>query len=341
MSTRLRNLDTNSRGYYWNYHTSIYLNSNGTQKFSTLDGWKINWTFTSNDSGQPGTGSVTIYNVAPQHMRGMKINNPISIWTGPPKLFGRLCLGKITKVSQGFDDKDHTVTLNFSESAGYENQQSVKLYNGAKTIITKHTTKGKAPHRNKKGKLIGGKAAKTTVKKKVKKAKWVAKTFNRGIKAKQIIQWISHKCRIRIGRLKLKNNKSYRRGYRLSQKPLQALTNLASDCGSRVYYRGSNLIIDDGNDLNPFHEHLVLGIGSGLLQQPTVNQREQKNKKGKITAVGTHSFTSMEDPRVLAGSNIFFDPQTIRGMTKNLYTVKSITHQGNQDGYQMSGVVYG
>lgn len=338
MATRLK---TNDDGYYWNYHTSVFIGHNAHQDFSTLNNWKIKGTFTSNDSGQPGTGSVTIYNVAPQHMHAMKIKEPISIWTGPPKLFGRLCLGEITKVTQGFDDKDRTVTLNFSESAGYENQQTVKLYNGAKTIITKHTTKGTAPHRLKSGKMSKGTPSKTTTHKKVQKAKWVAKTFNRGIKAKQIIQWISKKCKIRISRLKLKNNKSYKRGYRLSQRPLQAIQSLANDCGSKVYYRGSNLIIDDGNDNNPFHEHLVLGIGYGLLQQPTINQREQKNKKGKITALGTHSFTALEDPRVLAGSNIFFDPQTVKGMTNNLYTVKSITHQFSNDGYQMSGVVYG
>lgn len=313
---------TKTDDYYWNYHTTVFIGTDGHQKFSTLNGWEIFWTFTSNDSGQPGTGSITIYNVAPQHMRSMKPKTPVSIWTGPPKLFGRLCLGTITKVTQGYDDKDHTVTISFSESAGYENQQAIKIFNGDKTVTTKAGKKSKRP-------------TKKTV------PKLVSKTFNKNVKAKQIIQFVKSKAKIRISRLKLANNKTYKRGYRLSQRPLQALQQLATDCGSRLYYRNSNIVIDDGKSNNPFKEHLALGIGTGLLQQPAINQRVQKNKKGKITSVGTHTFTSLEDPRVLAGSAVFFDPATVKGMSNNLYPIKTITHQHNKAGYTMNGEVYG
>lgn len=315
-------LQLSNGGYFWNYQSTFYVGKNAHVKLSTLNNVDMTWNFTSADNGQPGNGSVTLYNIAPQHQQ-WKMGDPISLWTGPESLFGRLSLGKINKISHGNDDKDVSTTLNWSETAGIENQQNIKLYNGAKTV----TENVKKTKNNPSG-----------TKKKVQKAKWAAKTFNRGINAKAIIKWISHHCKIKITRLKLAKNMTYKKGYRLSQQPLRALQNLANDCQSKVYYRNGGIAFDNLHDNNPYKEHIALGLGSGLLQLPTVTQKVTKNKKGKVTSSGMHSFNALEDPRVLAGSSIFFD---CKGMSKNLYTVQSVTHQFTGDGYTMSGKIYG
>lgn len=358
---------------YFNYHSTVWIQAKWY--ISTLKGFDMQWEIDSNDNGQPGGGSVTLYNIRPSLINQWKPKMWISIWAGPPDLFGDEGAGRITKISQNMDGKDKSVTINFQEYPIYNNLPAIKDTsentkevgkNGKKIYKTERVS---VPHTHEKGTKKTGKYKVTTYTTKNKRVqtgatastrhkekvlKQVNHTFPKNVKAKSIIQWITKKAKIKLGRLKLSKNNTYKRGYTLSARPFQALQQLANDCDSKLYYRNNQLVIDNGADNNPFHEHIFIADGSGLIQQPvlsskitktpkqdqkttqTKNQVAKQKAKDKQIIISIYTVDAWDDPRVNAGSYVRIQSKTLN----NFCRVQSVKHQFNDDGYTMEMTVY-
>lgn len=351
-------------GVYFNYHSTVWINA--YYKLSTYNGFEMQWEFDSTDTGQPGSGWVTLYNIRPSLINKWKVNDWISIWSGPPDLFGRECAGRITGISQNPDGKDKSVTLNFREFPVYNNLPSIQdNSSNVKTVgkIGKQLYKkvnvqkevGRKGHKTTKNVTKRVKAGTTqSTRHQVKVVKSVNHTFPKNVKAKTIIQFITKKAHIKLGRLKLAKNNIYKRGYTLSARPFQALQQIANDCDSKLYYRNNQLVLDNGEDSNPYHEHIFLSLGNGLTAIPVLTSQikktpkqdqktnQNKNKvakqkqQQKQIIISIYTCEAWDDPRVNAGSYTRIASPTLN----NFCRVQSVKHQLGDDGQTMEMKVY-
>ena len=140
---------------------------------------------------------------------------------------------------------------------------------------------------------------------------------------------IKRDAKIEIAVTKLKTNKVYKTGYTLSSKPLDAIKSIASDCGSTVYYRQGKLVIDDGASPNPYSENLYVDMKDGLTAEPTYNASDGSDG-------ATYTLECFEDPRIMAGSAIYVQSNSVTGLKR----VKSVVHKHDTSTYEMEVVVH-
>lgn len=302
----------NTGNVFYGYHLTVWISAK--YRISTLNNVDMAMECHSTDTGDSGTSYVTFYNIAPSNIQKWKIHDYISLWCGPPSIFGKFFAGNITKITTNpGDGKDSTVTIYFSESANYDALQNPQD-NGNKTESVKSGS---------------GKNAKST--KKTVPVK-VNHTFPKNVKAKTIINYITNKTHIKIAHFKLKTNRVYKRGYTLSKPPFKALQGLANDCNTLMYFRNNQLIFDDQKADNPFHEHIYYAIGYGLTAQPVqTSQVKQKKQFGKKTKqVITQRLWTLEtwlDPRCAAGSYVQVRSKTLN----NFCRVKRVDYKFSED----------
>lgn len=263
-------------GYYFGYKSNIIIQLKG--KTMTLnDNFENEYEINSDDSSNPSSNSVTIYNLSDTTINKIKKDQHIIVKSGPSDLYGILSEGNISKIEANNDSgKDRQLTIQFIEGANLSKVTYKNNFNGAKTVKSKSSKK-------------------------------VNLTFKKNTKAKAIIQKIAKVSGIKIYSLKLRKNKVYKRGYSTSKSPLNALKDVVKDCNSTMYQRKGKLVIDDGKSDNPYKEHLYLSIGSGLLSEP--NSTDDDNDK-------TYTLQCFDDPRLMAGSSVNISSKTLKGLKR-------------------------
>lgn len=301
------------RGYYSGYKTVLEITHEGkTMKLSSTTGAVFEYDVSSDDGGAPATCTFTLFNIAPVHLNRIHQHDHVVIYTGPSDLYGMLTQGNISKIApEQIDGRDKSTVITFVEGPDYSKDKRLySKFNGSKLV---------------KKTVTAGKTKVSYTKKQVKK---LNVTFKKGVTAKQIIGRIESEAKIKIAVLHLKKNHVYKKGYTLSKKPFDALKSIAKDCGSSIYYRKGQLVIDDGQQPNPYNEHLFLSLNTGLLEEPTSDDSDD----GKAT----WTMTCLEDPRLSAGSAITIKSANLNGT----HRVKSVEHTHDRESYQMEVVVY-
>lgn len=286
-------------GTWWDYSTVVDIDL-GDKIMEITDNGNVEYELLSNDKPNPARCKVTLYNISPNKTNQITKGQHITVYSGPKDLYGIIAEGTVIKLESNNDGgRDRAVVITFVES---NSPSGLKLNPSAKGVTTT---------RNKK-----------TGKTRVNLA------YKKPVHASTLIKKIARASGIKIYHLALANNKLYKRGYTVSNRPFSALTKLAKDCGSEIYQRRGKLVIDDYSVDNPYDEHIYFEIGSGLLSEPSVY-----DKYGNRQCYVLECF---DDPRVQAGSSIQIQSQTISG----LHRVQSVTHT-HQGGYDMEVVVYG
>lgn len=264
-------------------------------------GFQIEFSVPFSDSGTPATGTVTIYNVSPDHQKLFKKGDHIVVKAGSKDSFGVLSEGEITKISrENISSSDKPIQITFTEGVDYGKKDKLfSEYNGTK--------KTKKTYKTSSGETI------TYYKKKKKK---INISFKKGVKASEIIARILRQSGIKLAKNKLKKNKVYKKGYTLSQKPLAAINAIAKECKSKVYYRRGELVIDDMSKPNPFNDHIFISNKTGLIGHPQFNEDDNK----------TLTLTTYLDSRISAGSVVEIEDKDMK--INGLYRVKSGEHSG-------------
>lgn len=313
-------IETKNVGYYTGYHSEVAIkhsveNDQGTVTdtitFNTNNDVDLDYNVVSNDSPSLSTSNVTIYNVSQNHLNSIHVGDWITVKSGPTSLFGVIGAGMITEVSpEVINGTDRATTITFQEGTDYTNISVMKTnYNGTKTVTINE----------KDGSVKTFEAADMNM------------SFPSNTKASEIIGRIINEAKITVSLNKLANDITYNNGYTVSAKPYNALTAIANDCGSKLYYRpGGILVIDDCKDPNPFNEHIKLSDKEGNI---TLNGSKSKDDSG----VTIYTFSAFDDPRVGAGTYLYIDSSVLNGF----HRVKAVTHKfTNSDGPQMEVTSY-
>lgn len=306
-------LKVSNKGVYDGYQTAITITgAKGKMTFSTKMNVAMDYDVNSDDGGSPSTCSVTLYNISKAHLAKIHQRDHIVVETGPKDLYGQLTEGNISKIApEALDGRDKQTQITFVEGPDYSKDKRLySKFNGSKLV--------------KKSVKAGGKSI-TYTKRQVKRLNI---TFKKGVKAKQIIARIEREAKINIAVVRLKQNYTYKHGYTLNKKPLDALTAIAKRCGSVIFYRKGKLVIDDKQKENLFSEHLYLTLGNGLISEPTYDDGDD--------GTATWTLECYEDPRLAAGSSVYVKSTQLDG----LYRVKSVEQTHDHDTYNMEVVIY-
>lgn len=306
-------LQVSTKGVYDGYQTTVTITgTKGKSVFSSKQNVAVFYDITSDDGGSPATCQVTLYNISKTHLAKIQQRDHIVVETGPADLFGTLTEGNISKIApEVLDGRDKETVITFVEGPDYSKDKRLySKFNGSKLV--------------KKSVKAGGKTV-TYTKRQVKRLNI---TFKKGVKAKQIINRIKRDAKIDIPIMRLKKDHVYKHGYTLSKKPYDALTAIAKDCGSVIFYRKGKLVIDDKQKENLFSEHLYLTLGNGLISEPVPDDGDD--------GTSTWTLDCFEDPRIAAGSWVYVKSTNLNG----LYRVKSVEHTHDHDTYTMEVTIY-
>lgn len=298
------------KGYYTGYNTTVIIQTDkGEFKISTHQSFQVLYEVNSDMTSTPASNTVTLYNISKSHLANFKLNDHISVYTGPSSAFGMLSEGYITRVEPDvLDGRDRATTITFTEAVDTsKNTNLYSAFNGSKTV-------------KEKVKLSNG-SYYTYSKREVKKMNIA---FRKGTKASTIIKRICRDAKINLDTLELKKDHVYKSGYTLSAKALTALSSLAKDCGSVMYQRRGKVVIETGEKPNPYHDNLYFGISTGLTSVPTY----EAESKG----TGTWTFTCFENPNCMAGSAVYVKYEDV---VNKLMRVDSVVHTHDADTYTM------
>lgn len=290
-----------TEGLWYGYKTDVNIKGS-TYSLDIHDVGNVQFEINSNDKSTPARSKVTLFNISTDKINQIKKGDHITVKSGPSDLYGIIGEGNIIKIESNNDSgKDRTVVITFTESTSLADKTLNANFNGVSTVKHKSKTKG------------------TTTK--------LNMAFKSSIKASVLIKRIAKASGINLYHVQLVQDKVYKRGYTVSNKPYSALVKIAKDCKSQIYQRRGRLVIDDYSTDNPFKEHIYFEIGSGLLSEPSTY-----DKYGNRQCYVIECF---DDPRVQAGSSIEISSQTING----LHRVQSVKHT-HQGGYDMEVVIY-
>lgn len=231
------------------------------------------------DDGNPAIFTVTVLNLDKTSRNLLKKGAHVTLSSGYKTEHGTTAEGDIVTVNQNTTDFS-TSTFSFTAREG-------KDYSSDPTIKVK---KGK---------------------------KKVNLSFKKGTKASTIIKKIASKAGIHVASMKLKKNVEYKTGYTVSAKPINAIQSVATKCGSTMYYRRGDLVIDDLSKANGYDEHLLLNYNSGLIQQPTFEIDDDGKKTWTLVCLLLY--------KVSTGSIIQVDTPELKGT----FRVRSGEHQNS------------
>ncbi|KRN75687.1 hypothetical protein IV73_GL000181 [Weissella kandleri] len=98
-------------------------------------------------------------------------------------------------------------------------------------------------------------------------------TFGEGTNARTIINKITQKSGINLNIISMKENHVYKEGYSVDGSPFDALSEVAEDCHSALYYRRGQLTLRymyDGNNTGTWQ----LNNGTGMISSPVMERRD-------------------------------------------------------------------
>lgn len=107
-----------------------------------------------------------------------------------------------------------------------------------------------------------------------KKLKDVSLTFGEGTRASTIIKRIVDASGIKLNVVSMREDHIYSEGFTVDGSPLDALSEVASDTHSALYYRRGQLTLRymyDGNNTGTWE----LNNGTGLISSPTMERRDE------------------------------------------------------------------
>lgn len=277
-------------------------------------GFEIGFQVPFNEDGTQPQCSVTIQNLSKEHEALFKKGRHIVLNTGYKDNFGLLSEGTISSVyPDTYDGTTHTLEVHWSEGKDYSSKPKVMS-----TATTVKTTKKKTSV------TINGKKKTLTYDQKQKVH--LNLTFKKGIKASTIISRISRDSGIPLAKIHLKKDVVYSKGYTVSAKAEEALKEIATKCGSQLYYRRADLVIDDLSLIDGYSEHVYLTPTSGLVEQPSL----QVGDDGKVT----YSIVANLNPSITAGSIV--EVNNNDGIHATI-RVSSGTHDGSNFQTTMEG----
>lgn len=274
--------------YYWHRKAEVIVETTSDEysfkswRQTGSIGFTIGFQVPFNQDGTQPQCSVTIQNLSKDHEALFKKGRHIILKAGYNDNFGVLSEGTISSVyPDTYDGTTHTLEVHWSEGKDYSSKAKV-----TSTATTTKTSKKKTTV------TINGK--KKTLSYTTKKKVHMNLTFKKGTKASTIINRISRDSGIPLAKTHLKTDVVYKKGYTVSAKPEELLKEIATKCGSQLYYRRADLVIDDLSEIDGYAEHVYLTPTSGLIEQPSL----QVGDDGKVT----YSIVSNLNPSITAGS---------------------------------------
>lgn len=287
-------------GVYFGYKDKVVFKGANYQ-LEIEDNGNVQAEVNSNDKSTPTRSKVSVYNIEQDKTNQIHKGDHVYYYSGPTDLYGLCSEGTITKIeSAGDDGRDRQVTVTWVESEDLSKNTFKANFNGVSTVKTK------------------GKHPKTKLN----------MTFKSGAKASTIIKKIASASGIKIYHMKLVTNKTYKRGYTVSNEPYKAIVKIVKDFKSQIYQRRGKVVIDDYKTDNPYKEHIYFEIGSGLLSEPSVYD--------KYGSKQCYILECFDDPRVQAGSSVQINSKTLSG----LHRVQSVKHVHEDGQFTMEVVVY-
>lgn len=306
--------------YYWHRKAEVIVETSSTEysfnswRHSGSAGFTVGFQVPFNQDGTQPQCSVTIQNLSKDHEALFKKGRHIILKAGYDDNFGVLSEGTISSVyPDTYDGTTHTLEIHWAEGKDYSSNAKVT----STATTTKTTTKKTTVTINGKKKTLS-----YTTKKKVH----MNLTFKKGTKASTIINRISRDSGIPLAKVHLKKDVVYTKGYTVSAKAEAVLKEIATKCGSQLYYRSADLVIDDVTSIDGYTEHAYLTPTTGLVEQPSL----QVGDDGKVT----YSVVSNLNPSITAGSIVEINNNDGIHVT---IRVTSGTHDGDNFQTTMEG----
>ncbi|WP_105965001.1 hypothetical protein [Apilactobacillus micheneri] len=177
---------------------------------------------------------------------------------------------------------EQSLVTNYERKARRQLSKHVgsKKYNS----MAQNTNKRIAHYRNSVAKrVINYKKRVAKQKQQQQKMVYKAMSFKKNTDGKTIIMTLAKKANIKITHLKLAYNHKYIRGYVANKKPLQAITDVATDCKTPPYYRHGHMYIDELG--TKYKLNLVINPTTGLIgtPQPQIDKLQKRAKPNEYS----------------------------------------------------------
>lgn len=195
------------------------------------------------DDAKPNTSTVDIYNLSKDSINRMQKGDTCTIQAGYKDDYGVIAAGKITKVLTNRNGVDKITTISFLEGDDY-----------SRVKVTSKTA----------DKAEKGKKHKLKI------------AFKAGTKGSTIIKKLCSLLEIKVSKLSLPKDVTYKKGYTVAGQILNNLEEVVKDCGAALYYKRGKLIIrsiKEGDD-----ERFTLEEKTGLIGSP--EPFDDENGKG-------------------------------------------------------------
>ena len=149
------------------------------------------------------------------------------------------------------------------------------------------------------------------VEEKVTKSNQIQISFQKGVRARFVLQQLSNRANIPLQIVSLKNDKDYPNGFSASGRPVDAMQEVAEYTGSKLMYRRGSLIVRDTHQ--GFDTKFILDSAHGLISSP---QREEDDDWTGFSVQSVFNYL------FATASIINMNSWYVRGM----FRVKSGTH---------------
>lgn len=189
------------------------------------------------DDPTPSETTIDIYNLSASTRNLFRVGNVVHLAAGFGSDVGEITAGKIKYIHPPVRD-------------GGDNMFEIITYEGADYSKDKREFTDDTP----------------------KTSDEIQVTFTAGCDSEYILQTLARYANIDLQILSLKNNKVYNEAYSASGRPIDALEEVATDSGSKIFYRRGRLMVRDLSQDSGFDEEITLNYDTGLLESP---QREE------------------------------------------------------------------
>lgn len=155
--------------------------------------------------------------------------------------------------------------------------------------------------------------------KKSDEKKDIEMSFSKGTTGKTIIERIAGKAKIRIERLELKNNKTYKDGYTASGRAVDIIKEVAEYCESNFYYRRGQINI---RSIKTDADSVELSYETGLINDLSRFEEENELEDDKKETIKGYNLQMLLQHRMAVGTTVKIKTKFVNGT----YHVRSGSH---------------
>lgn len=155
--------------------------------------------------------------------------------------------------------------------------------------------------------------------KKTDEKKDIEMSFNKGTTGKTIIERVAGKAKIKIERLELKNNKSYKDGYTASGRAIDIIKEVAEYCESNFYYRRGQINI---RSIKTDADSVELSYETGLINDLSRFEEENELEDDKKETIKGYNLQMLLQHRMAVGTTVKIKTKFVNGT----YHVRSGSH---------------